>query len=736
MKEALTFKNVYTHEEADKRIFCYRTGLCVYEEIFQQGYYTAAGWNAAGYTLNVLDDMPTRLHHGMFTEAHSFDVEADGVSLSWDWEYVDFTEHEEVTENGVSITHACVHLKNMLKPITAAVHTRLDGGNIFTRWIELKNTGDVPVNINVAAPMCGGIEVFNRWMDYMNGTPDAERIYSLGYMDFSAHNHEGAFAWHRLHPGIQSFDGNYRFDHYRHPMFLLRNNLTGTMLIAEFGWTGGYRFEFMLDTDVYNENVPSARLSFRADMVGQKPITILAPGESFKTPEMHIGMLMGDLDDAVNAMHKHLRKTVFTIPAARGVKGWIEGGMGPERVMDIAATKHFADTVAAVGGETLILDAGWYCPLGTEVREWWARTGDWYPDAQKYPGGIGEIREYLHSKGLLFGLWLDLERLGTASRAAKEHPEWISQNYKRTAMLSQLNMAIPEAAAWAEAELSRVIEEYKIDIFRLDYNLSQHQLQNRYDGVHGQENGFVRYYQNTVAMYERLRRKYPNVIFENCAGGGGRTDVGFVRNFTHTWVTDHNVAPRSFAITNGMTMALPPEMVDRLVSGMGCHTYASLRWQVRNTIFGRPTTNDYNAVGSEMNPLQLEIVKHTFDIYKKHIRPYIDESLIFHHTPELTGDPTAPGARVEQPRGTGILERASEDGRHGVIGIFNLADAADAVVHTVYPKGIDAALTYEVTLDNSGSVVKLTGAELMQNGIRITLRSSLSSELVIYEAIG
>ena len=734
MKQQTNFKNVYVHDEGDKKVFCYRTGLCVYEEVLHSGCLASAGWNTAGYTLNVLDDMPTRLNADLFTEAQSFDAEADGVSLSWDWEYVGFDAREETLEGGTVVTHARVILKNRLKPIEATVHTQLDGGNIFTRWIELKNVGDTPTNINVLAPMCGGIENFERWKDYMNGTPDPGKIYSLGYMGSAAHNHEGAFAWHKLTPGIQSIDGNYLFDRYRHPMFLLRNNLTGTVLTAQLGWSGGYRFEFVLDTDVPNNDPANARMSFRADVVGQKPITVLSSGESLESPQMHIGMLSGDLDDAVNAMHRHLRRTVFTLPAVRGVKGWVEGGMGPERTMDVTAAKHFIDTIATVGGETFIIDAGWYCPRGTEVKEWWQRTGDWYHDTEKYPDGMKEIREYAHSKGLLFGLWLDLERLGPDSKIANEHPEWISENYKRWDNGSQLNMAIPEAAAWAEAELCRVIEEYKIDLFRLDYNLHQHNLQNRYRGANGEENAFLRYYRNTLAMYERLRRKYPDVVFENCAGGGGRTDVAFVRNFTHTWVSDHNVAPRSFSITNGMTMALPPELVDRLASGMGCHTAAALSWQIRNTIFGRPTTNDYNAVGSEMNTEQLKTVKHTFDIYKNHVRPYIDKSLIFHHTPELVGDPTAPDATVEQPRGTGILERASEDGCHGVIGVFNLADATDTTVHTVYPRGIDPSRSYAVTFDNCGATVELSGAEMMQRGLRATLSGSLSSELIVYEA--
>ena len=726
------FRNIYAHERNGQKIFCYRTGMTVYEDVYANGRYMSAGWNASGYTLNVLDDMPTRLNNALFTEAQAFDVEADGTSLSWDWDYVGFECAEETLENGTAVTHGTVTLKSRIKPLVARLHTVLDGTSVFSRYFEVENVGDAPIAINAVAPMCGGIEVMSHWQAYMNGTPDPTKIYSLGYMSQAAHNHEGFFKWHDLPNMTYSIDGKYKFNRYRHPIFLLRNNLLGTVMIAQMGWTGGYRFDFTLDTD--NTSAETSILSFRMEMAGQKPFLILASGERFESPRVHIGMVHGDLDDAVNAMHKHVRKAVFTLPPARGVKGWIEGGMGPERLMDVRATKHFADTMAEVGAETLIIDAGWYCPPGTAVREWHPRTGDWYPHPDRYPNGIEEIRDYIHSKGLLFGLGLDLERLGKSSQAAKDHPEWLSKCYVNGAENSQLNMALPEAAAWAEAELSRVIEEYKIDIFRLDYNLGNLQLQNRFYGENGLENAYVRYCKNVNDMYERLRRKYPDVIFENCAGGGGRTDLAFVANFTHTWVSDCNFAPRSFAITNGMTMALPPEVVDRLASGMGCHSVGSLAFHSRNTIFGRPTTNDYNAVGSEMNPMQIEIVRHTLDIYKKHIRPYIDESVIFHHTPELVNDPTAKGTITDQPRGTGVLERASEDCRHGVVGIFNLADTG-ATVTTVYPKGVDPALTYNVTLDNCGSTIRMSGAELQNVGIRVSLPAPITSELVIYEAV-
>ena len=81
------------------------------------------------------------------------------------------------------------------------------------------------------------------------------------------------------------------------------------------------------------------------------------------------------------------------------------------------------------------------------------------------------------------------------------------------------------------------------------------------------------------------------------------------------------------------------------------------------------------------------------------------------------------------------FRRASKDGCHGVIGVFNLADATDATVHTVYPRGIDPSRSYAVTFNNCGATVELSGAEMMLKGIRVTLSGSLSSELIIYEVI-
>ena len=678
------FQDVYVREQDGRRIFCFRAGMTTYEEALADGRYMAVGWNAAGYPQNVLEAMPTNLDERLFAQPQAFDLEANGCCLAFDWAEKDFACARE--EKGL---HAVLTLESGIVPLRVKVHTLLDGTAVLRRWLEVENTGDSPLNLSRIAPMCGPIEVIRDVSEY---GVSPEEVYTLGYMSESEWGCEGLYTVRPLTRGGFCVGGKLGAGRHRHPMFTLENRLLGTMMQVQLGYSGAYEFRFDYEYSPL-AGANRTQLTFRAEITGYAPLLRLAPGEAFETPAVHVCVLAGDLDDSVNMMHRHLRRSEF--PAEPdGHYELIECGMGPERVMDIPATKHFADTAAAVGAEALIVDAGWSVKAGEECAQWWARC------------------DYIHEKGLLFGLWMDAERIGPDSEAGRAHPDWLSTRMRDGKKSTMIDMTNPEALAWVEAQIARLVEEYGIDLFRLDYNLSESDLLLRTTHAGGTECSQLRYDRAVCGMYARLRARYPQVVFENCAGGGGRTDVGFVRQFTHTWVSDWNRAPRSLAVVSGMTMALPPERVDRLVSGMDCHTRADLDFQLRVTLFGRPTTNDYNPIGSAANPGQLARVRHAFELYKGFIRPLGRDALIFHHTP--------------------VLERASYDRTRAVIGAFRLSGGApDEVI--VQPRGLSSALSYRVTLDNSGDQFEVSGRELTQCGLRIRLTHALTSELVLLE---
>ncbi|MFH1006371.1 MAG: GH36 C-terminal domain-containing protein, partial [Candidatus Latescibacterota bacterium] len=215
------------------------------------------------------------------------------------------------------------------------------------------------------------------------------------------------------------------------------------------------------------------------------------------------------------------------------------------------------------------------------------------------------------------------------------------------------------------------------------------------------------------------------VIFENCAGGGGRTDVGMVRRFSHTWVTDWQVAPRSFTITNGMTMALPPEYVDRLLAGQNGHTTAELDFQARLLLFVRPTLSIFHPLGASPNPVQMDRVRHMVNLYKDFVRPFMDTGRIYHHTPTFEGP---------EPQGWGVLELSARDRSRGMAGIFQLS-APREPEYLLRLRGLDVSKRYRVTWDNAGQTCEVEGFVLMKQGIMVRLEGALTSELLLFEAV-
>lgn len=695
----------------------YRSGMTVYEEGLIDGMYVSLGWSGSGYSGNTHNvPQPIFLDHTRFAESRAFAATVDGQSLHSHWELAGRSCEEE----GGGL-HAVVTLRHTVRSMEVAVHTRLDGSPILVRWIELRNTGSRPAAVGSVVPMGGGLQTVKRWREHIR---DRRSLYRLGYMEYAQHLREGLFAWHDLPNAGYYFGGRYLRGRYRHPMFVLEDRATGVHFICQFAWSGGYRFTFDL-----NDEGEDAHLSFQTAHDGPDPLRMLEPDEATSSAEVHIGMLYGDLDDCINSMHRHVRQSVM-LPQARGRGMWVESGIGPEVVMSQEAVLHAIDLSAAAGCEIFFIDAAWFSGPGEE-SSWFAKVGDWEPNVERYPMGMEGIRDYTHDRGMLFGLWMEPERFGPQSAIFREHPELCTIGYdgKIKGAIQEkggmVDLAKQEAAAWVEEQMSRLISRFQLDFFRLDFNVgtvTPFTCNRKGDYL---ENSDWRYYEAFYGIMQRLRKRYPDVVFEACAGGGGRTDLGLAKYYSHTWVTDCQLAPRSFAITNGMTMCLPPEYVDRLLTNQAGFTTASLEFQARLLLFVRPTIGCATPPGFTENWVQSDRIKHVIAIYKNVVRPFMPTANIYHHTPDVDG---------LDPKGTGILELAAENRERAIMGIFQLSDPAGEET-TVRFRGLHAALRYRVTTDNAGQSFELDGYELGMIGLTIRLGRALTSELIIAEAL-
>lgn len=714
MNDSNTFFDVY-YQPGENPVFCYRSANAVYEETLYNGALVSSGYNDAGYPLNILSNFPTRLDERDFAEPFAFNIEIDGQSVDFGNKFVDF-----ITERTEKHIKATLVLENTFKPVRIKVHTLLDGTQTFIRFLEIENLSEENLTLSRLTVLGGGLEEINL-QKYIKKVP-FENIYSLGYFDSDQWGNEGEFNWHPINCATTSIDTRFNRDRFRQPLIFIRNNLTGKMWFSQIGWSGGCRFSVDCNAQSVKDDV---YLSFKAEIIGHNPMYILRPKEIFISPEVHQCVIHGDLDDAVNDMNAHIRKSVLNLPEADPKTALVGCGMGAEHDMSVETSKAFIRQFKELGGEIFIVDAGWECPPSREA-EWGDFNGINIPHSERYPEGITEIVDYCHHQGLKFGLWVDIESLGKYSEVYNNHPDWRACNVFGKKTERFLDFTVREAAEWAENELARIITEYKLDLLRVDYNTSFRDYFNiRNTGSGIPECVTLRHFNAVQKMYLNLKKRFPDVIFENCAGGGGRCDLYQMKAFNHTWVSDCQCAPRSVLITNSLTMSLPPERVDRLFAGMNCHIFGDLSAQMRNCMLGHMSINVTSPASAELNTVQADFVKHSISVYKEFIRPFLSESKIYHHTAETK-------KCIED--GFCALEIASPDKSKGAATVFSLA-APESKSYTLKIKGAALGKEYKVTLDNSGESFKISGRDLSLHGINIFIPSPMSSELVLYEEI-
>ena len=355
---------------------------------------------------------------------------------------------------------------------------------------------------------------------------------------------------------------------------------------------------------------------------------------------------------------------------------------------------------------------------------------------------------------MLFGLYIEAEAgrgRVTESQIYREHPEWFGPK-------DILNLTIPAAAAWMEAEIVRVIETYNLDLYRLDYN-----PQFTYDGPvtvrHGiTENNYWRYYEVFYDLYERLQKKYPELILQQCAAGGARNDLGTASRFHETYLTDGLSLPRELQIYSGLTLGLPPENLLILHSAdgeMGIGKPQNFDTVLRLSF---ATSIPQIFVGSvapsvaELSPERQARFCHYAKIFKAFIRPLLPTCKVYHHEPV-----NAWGGVASSP--WFVMEFASPERTHGWALLVRLRNGAgDRYVHQYknevtkdearlvserdceeryrfYPRGIDPARTYRLTFDSLATSIRIDGLRLQQEGLAIRLENVGMSELLLFEEL-
>jgi alpha-galactosidase len=693
------------------------SGLMVCDEELYQGRWVNRYWTSTGQIKpDVHLEGQSQRRSGLQND--SFQLGIEGQSLAGSWKWIRAEQKHLTSPDGELVT---IELQSAVRPITVKLNTLMHGESVMVRWLNITNTGTKPTAITSVSPWSGMLWETAGYKERV-GNEAAFQVATAAYEDWG---HEGAWKFHPVENETVAVSGTRGKSGWGHPTFFAHNQATGEWFVASLAWSGNWTMHVTGASarSAHEDAAETARLFFDLGPSAADPVLrVIEPGETVRSPETHLLLMHADLDQVIQTLHSHVRRFVLPAPVS-GRRSLVEANHRGYIVdhESEAGLKREVDIASSIGADTFVIDAGWY---GPEPNNWANNVGDWHPGAW-LPNDLGPVRNYVKEKGMLFGLWVEIESVGSAANLRKEHPDWIlTRNGTPVANGRQLDFANPDVAAWAESEISRIITKYDLDLFRIDYNNSVEEGGNRMkDGF--LENTQWRHVEALYAVFDHLHKKFPNVIFQNCAGGGGRLDYGIMQRFQNTELSDWLRAPRGLKILNGMTWLLPPEILLRTfgTESGGLEEDGDLNLQLDTVMMSRPIFRGISPTLSELDPLLGTKIRENVDLYKQQVLPIMASGLVYHHTPVLP---------MMEPSPWVVLEYGSPDKRKDVTGVFRTSQFGDST-YKLRPRGIDFSKCYTIHFQNSRQAVEMTGAQLLQNGLPVRLEDNLTSELILME---
>lgn len=352
--------------------------------------------------------------------------------------------------------------------------------------------------------------------------------------------------------GELRFSTNYGRSGYEHvPWCVLGRAGDGRTVCVSLAWSGNWVMELLRDVG----GAVTVSVGWQLPPEGLR----LQPGGSIETPWAYIGTGLDGADalerELASLQRRVARPRVEVVPVQFNSWYPLPGRVNMQRLA------KFVDAAAELGCEVFVLDAGWYTNRhALPGADWGELLGDWVVDTMSFPRGAAELRERVRSTGMRFGIWVEPEVAAPTSEVYRSHPDWFHRRDGRVIERGPrrvIHLGIPEAASHVRHSVLKVIEEWDADWLKWDFNTNLY-----YGDDRAEWGGLVGHVLGLHETWDWLRGQKPDLILENCAGGGGRLDLDACLQSDVTWMSDMVSPLNALSIRFGMSRVLSPRYLN------------------------------------------------------------------------------------------------------------------------------------------------------------------------------
>ena len=371
-----------------------------------------------------------------------------------------------------------------------------------------------------------------------------------------------------------------------------------------------------------------------------------------------------------------------------------------------------ASVAHELGMELFVLDDGWFGQRDDDRSS----LGDWFADRRKLPGGIDGLARKIEGIGLRFGLWIEPEMISERSDLFAAHPDWAIGIPGRPRSEGRQQLVLDMSRAEVRDHLFEVLSEVlagaPISYVKWDMNRYITEPYSLSLPPERQGEFFHRYVLGVYDLYGRLTARFPDILFESCAGGGGRFDPGLLAFAPQGWTSDDTDAVERLKIQWGTSLAYP-------LSSMGAHVSAVPNHQVARVtpLATRAAVAFFGVLGYELDPTALPAeerrdVAEQVAFYKRH-RALLQRGRFVRLLGPFDGDGNRTAWMV-----------VSRDATQAIVAAYQVLNRPAQGIERVRPRGLDPAISYQVSgwpageeVDTGESSAIRGGDDLMATGL-------------------